>query len=408
MKVYTARQAIYNRKQNVVAYELLFRNCSENIFPDVETNSATSKLLLDSHFNQGLEQITSGKPALINYPEQAIIEQVPTLLPPNKAMVEILECVPPSPEVYEACRTLFHKGYKLVLDDFRYKTEWEPFLKLVRLIKFDLQDTSFEEIELLLPKLRQYKSLKLLAEKIETHEQYEKAMALGFDFFQGYYFCTPHIVEQNDVDSNKSVVYAMYQETLKKDLDYTKLARFFEQDTALAYKLLKFINSGLFPIRDPISSIKQGLIYLGNHQVKKFVNLIITAYVADSKPEELTHMSIIRAKFSEGIANKVSAGHSEEAFMVGLFSLLDAILDQPMNDIVKQLPLSEEACNALIGHENLLGNILLVVKSYESGSWSAMRKACARFRIEQDILPDIYMGAVDFSNRYKESNDSIM
>ena len=161
MKVYTARQAIYNRKQNVVAYELLFRDGPSNCFPNVETNSATSKLLLDSHFNQGIDKVTSGKPALINYPEQAIIAQLPALLPPNKAMVEILESVPPSREVYEACRALYHKGYKLVLDDFKYSEKWEPFLKLVRLIKFDLQDTSFEEIESLLPKLRQYKNLKL-------------------------------------------------------------------------------------------------------------------------------------------------------------------------------------------------------------------------------------------------------
>ena len=408
MKVYTARQAIYNRKQNVVAYELLFRDGPENFFPDVETNSATSKLLLDSHFNQGLDKITSGKPALINYPEKAILEQLPTMLPPNKAMVEILECVPPTPEVYEACRSLYHKGYKLVLDDFKYKPEWEPFLKLVRLIKFDLQDTSFDEIELLLPKLRQFKNLKLLAEKIETQEQFDKAKALGIDFFQGYYFCTPHIVEQNDVDTNKSIIYAMYQETLKENVNYTKLSNFFERDTALAFKLLKFINSGLFPVRDPISSIKQALVYLGNNQVKKFVNLIITAHVADNKPEELTQMSIVRAKFCERIAEKVLPGQTEESFILGLFSLLDAILDQPMIEIVQQLPLTEELSAALIGHENQLGNILGIVKSYESASWSAMRRACARFRMDQDDLPEIYQDAIVWADQYKDSHDSIL
>lgn len=408
MKVYTARQAIYNRKQNVVAYELLFRDGPENFFPNVETNSATSKLLLDSHFNQGLDKITSGKPALINYPEKAILEQLPTMLPPNKAMVEILECVPPTPEIYEACRSLYHKGYKLVLDDFKFSSEWEPFLKLIRLIKFDLQDTSFEEIERLLPKLRQFKNLKLLAEKIETQEQFDKAKALGIDFFQGYYFCTPHIVEQNDVDTNKSVVYAMYQETLKESVNYTKLSSYFERDTALAFKLLKFINSGLFPVRDPISSIKQALIYLGNSQVKKFVNLIITAHVADKKPEELTQMSIIRAKFCEQLAEKVLPTHTDESFLLGLFSLLDAILDQPMTDIVQQLPLTKDLSAALIGHENQLGNVLRVVKSYESASWSAMRKACARFKMDQDDLPEIYEAAIVWADQYKNSHDSIL
>lgn len=408
MKVYTARQAIYNRKQNVVAYELLFRDGPENSFPNVETNSATSKLLLDSHFNQGLDKITSGKPALINYPEQALIEQLPTMLPPNKAMVEILECVSPSPEVYQACKSLYQKGYKLALDDFKYRPEWEPFLKLMRLIKFDLQQTSFDEIELLLPKLRQYKNLKLLAEKVETKEEFEKAKSLGIDFFQGYFFCTPHIVEQNDVDTNKAVIYAMYQETLKPNVNYTKLSEFFERDTALAYKLLKFINSGLFPVRDPIASIKQALVYLGDNQVRKFVNLIITAHVGEQKPEELTQISIIRAKFCEQIAEKVLPGQKEESFLLGLFSLLDAILDKPMTDIVQQLPLTEEISAALIGYENPLGNILGVVKSYEAASWSQMRRACARFRMDQDDLPALYENAIVWADQYKNSNDSIM
>lgn len=405
MNVYTARQAIYNRKENVVAYELLFRDGPDNCFPDIEPNSATSKLILDSHFNQGLEKVTSGKPALINYSEQALLSLVPSLLPPNKAMVEILETVPPSPEVYEACRQLFHKGYKLVLDDFTYSERWEPFLKLTRLIKFDLQNTSFEEIGRVLPKLAQYKSLKILAEKIETEQEYNKARALGFDFFQGYYFCTPNIIEQRDVTANQHVVFAMYQETLKNDVNYTKLSSFFEHDTALAYKLLKFINSGLFPVTDPITSLKQALIYLGESKVKKFVSLILTAHIAETKPVELTKMSIIRARFCENIAQKVAPALADSAFLLGLFSLLDAILDQPMEDLVIQLPVSEEVSQALIGHENPLGNILGIVKAFESASWSAMRRACARFRIDQDILPDFYTDAIEWANIYETTTD---
>ncbi len=404
LNVYTARQAIYNRKDNVVAYELLFRDSLKNVFPGVESNSATSKLLLDSHFNQGLDKITSGKPALINYPEQALIDQVPSLLPPNKAMVEILESVRPTPEVYEACRQLYRKGYKLVLDDFVYNPAWEPFLKLIKLIKFDLHQTSFAEIEVILPKLRKYKNLKILAERIETQEQYDKAKDMGFDFFQGYYFCTPQIIEQKDVHANQTVILAMYQETLKLDVDYTKLSSFFERDTALAFKLLKFINSGLFPVRDPISSLKQALVYLGAAQVKKFVTLILTAHIAEHCREELTEMSIIRARFCENIASKVAPSLADDAFILGLFSLLDVILEQPMEDLVKQLPITEEVSAALIGHENTLGNILRITKAYESASWSAMRKACARFRMEQDVLPDFYVNAVEWANFYEESN----
>ena len=409
MNAYTARQAIYNRKENVVAYELLFRDSLTNVFPHVESNSATSKLLLDSHFNQGLEKITSGKPALINYPEQALLNLMPTLLPPNKAMVEILESVSPSAEVYEACRQLFHKGYKLVLDDFVYNEAWIPFFKLIRLIKFDLQQTPFKEIEPILEKMKQYKNLKFLAEKIETQEQYDKAKEMGFDFFQGYYFCTPQIVEQKDINSNQCVVFAMYQETLKLDADYTKLSSFFERDTALAYKLLKFINSGLFPVKKPISSLKQALIYLGASQVKKFVTLILTAHIAENKRQELTDMSIIRARFCEKIAIDVVPQLSDEAFILGLFSLLDVILDQSMDDLVKELPVTQDIATALIGVDSvdsLLGKTFALVKAYELANWELMGEICIELNINQDLLPNYYIDAVGWAKIYDESIDT--
>ena len=403
MKVYTARQAILNRKKNLVAYELLFRDGKDNAFPEIDSYAATAKLLLDSHFNQGLEKLTSGKPALINYPEQALIDKTPTLLPKNKAMIEILESVEPTPEVYEACREMFHQGYKLILDDFEYSKHWRPFLKLVRMVKFDIRQTPFEEIEPLLPEMRQYKLLKLLAEKIETQEEFEIAKKMDFDFFQGYFFCKPQVIEQTDVDNNQAVLFAMYQEVLKQNVNYTKLSNYFERDTSLAYKLLKFINSGLFPVRDPIASLKQALIYLGEEQVKQFVTMIITAHFSQNKPEELTQMSIIRARFCELIANKVLPAHSEEAFITGLFSLLDAIFDQPMEKLVTQLPITEESRSALLDQESPLSDVLQVVRAYESASWSKMRKACAKFNMDQDDLPDIYTDAIHWADIYKET-----
>lgn len=403
MKVYTARQAILNRKKNTVAYELLFRDGKNNAFPQIDSYAATAKLLMDSQFNQGIKKLTSGKPALINYPEQALLDQIPSMLPKDIAMVEILETVKPSGEVFEACRKLFHQGYKLVLDDFEYHSDWQQYLPMVRLIKFDIRATGFDKIEPLLPMLKKYKALKLLAEKIETEEEFLYAKELGFDFFQGYFFCKPQVVEQDDVDNNRAVVFAMYQEVLKKNVNYTKLSNYFERDTSLAYKLLKFINSGLFPVRDPITSLKQALIYLGEIQVKKFVTMIITAHFSENKPDELTYMSIIRARFCELIAQKVQPSLSEEAFLTGLFSLLDVIYDMPMTKLVEQLPISKPCKEALIAIENPIFDLLQVVKAYESASWSQMRRACAKFKLNQEDLPDIYSDAIHWADVYQQT-----
>jgi len=146
MKVYTARQAILNRKENVVAYELLYRGGPENFFPQIDPHKATSKLIIRTHLNQGIGLITDNKPALINFPEESILSCLPLILPPKQVMIEILETVSPSDEVYQACKVLYHQGYHLALDDFVYKPEWNRFFNLMKLIKFDIQATSLSEL----------------------------------------------------------------------------------------------------------------------------------------------------------------------------------------------------------------------------------------------------------------------
>lgn len=403
MKVYTARQAIFNRKQQVVAYELLFRDGKNNAFPNVESNQATAKLMLDSQFNQGLKAITSGKKALINFPEKAILEQLPSLLPADLVIIEILEDVRPSEEVYQACLSLFQQGYKLALDDFEYQRGWQPFLKICRLVKIDIMATPLNTIGPLINKLKALPKMKILAEKVETHEEFEEAKAMGFDFFQGYFFCKPEIVEQNDVDNNRATILALYNEVLKDDINYCTLSGYFEHDTALAYKLLRFINSGLFPLSDPIDSLKQALIYLGEEQVKKFVCMILTAHLAQDKPSELTELSIIRARFCELVALKIAPASSGCAFLLGLFSLIDAILDKPMDDILHSLPISEEVKAGLLAKPGLMTTLLNLIKAYESGSWWASKKACQQARLNEETLPQYYEQAISWADAYKQN-----
>ena len=171
MKVFTARQAILNRKEQVIAYELLFRDGPENLFPQIDAHEATSKLIIRTHLNEGIRPMTGGKPALINFSEESLLCGLPLLLPSDQIMIEILEDTNPSEEVYQACRELYHKGYSLALDDFIYKPEWGRFLNLVKLIKFDLMQTPLEKIAPLVEKLKTRKKLKLLAEKVETKEE---------------------------------------------------------------------------------------------------------------------------------------------------------------------------------------------------------------------------------------------
>ncbi|GAB3016631.1 EAL and HDOD domain-containing protein [Bowmanella dokdonensis] len=408
MKVYTARQAILNRKQQTVAYELFFRDGVENLFPrGIAPEVATSRLMLNHHFNVGFRTLTRNKKALINFSQQSLLDMTPTLLPARDIVIEILEDVEPSQQTYQACRKLFHLGYRFALDDFVYHQDWEPFINFTRLIKFDLQRTGFSEINALLPRLRKRKGLKILAEKVETQEQFAEARDLGFDFFQGYFFCKPEMLENTDIEAQHHMILAIYLEVLRPNFSYDKLTLYFERDLSLSYKLLRFINSGLFELRETISSIKQALVYLGEEQARKFVCLIATAHLGGQKPLELIRMSILRGRFCELIATRLAEERSSLAFLTGLFSLVDALLGERMQEVLKRLPLEKEVKQALLGEENLFNDLLELVKAYESGSWSRTQSIAEKLAIRQEQLPELYAEAIKWSEVIEASSDSV-
>ena len=403
MSVFVARQAILNRNQNVVAYELLFRDSPENCFPGVSDGQATARLIMENQLNLGTRHITSGKKALINIGPESLKLDLCEFLPCKDVVIELLETIEPTDDTYELCRKLFHSNYKLALDDFVYSPQWERFLKLVNLIKFDIRLTPLDEIPLVVNKLKKYKNIKLLAEKIETDEEYKLARQMGFDYFQGYYFARPAMIEQKDIHYNYGLVIAIYSEVMKPDPDVKVITGLFELDAALAYKLLRLLNSGVFPLQSQISSLKQALVYLGQARLKKFVSLIVTAHTARTKPIELMQMCVIRARFCELIASKVAKQVQGEAFLTGLFSLLDAILDKPMDLLVDKLPFPDEIKVALTGEKNDLYYILETVKAYETGSWWALEKAVSLINLDSAFLPKLYKQAVKWADSYKDN-----
>lgn len=402
MDIYVARQAVLNQKKQTVAYELLFREGSENAYPaGVESKTATSRLILNHHLNCGFAHITSGKKALINFCSDGIIEQLPALVAPEELIVEILEDAEPTDELLFACQELAEKGYRLALDDFSYDPAWDRFLKYIRLIKIDLQTLSCEQIEQQLKVLKKHKKIKFLAEKVETQQEFEQCSAMGFEFFQGYFFCKPEMVSGKDIKTNYSVVVAILSEVLRPQFSFDRLTEHFELDVSLTYKLLKFINSSLFQLQEQVGSIKQALIYLGEEEARKFIALIATAHIAQEKPAELVRMSVVRARMCEIITGRTKAGSTDSGFLLGLFSLIDVILNKSMEDIVLSLPLMDEIKEALLGYKNKLFHIMQLIKAYESGSWYNTQRYANVVQIEEKALPAIYQEALDWSASYE-------
>lgn len=409
MLVYTARQAILNRRQNVAAYELFFRDGPENFFPqNVDPHEATSKLIGRTHFNKGLRPLTSGKLALINFSEESLLKLLPMLIPKEDVLIEILETVTPSTAVYNACVELYRAGYRLVLDDFIYKPQWKRFLKLVKMIKFDIRLTPLDSIAPLVTKLLENSNIKLLAEKVETREEYLEARQLGFHFFQGYYFCQPEMHQSHEVESNELLLFAIYKETLGQYLNYKAIGNLLEQDSNLTYKLLCYINSGGFPLRTQITSVKQALTYLGDTQLRSLLSLFVTAILASKKPAELTKMCVIRAKFCELVVKKNTSDITltESAFLTGMFSLLDAILDLPIEKVLERLPVSQNIKETLLDSQDKSQTpnsmALRAIKLLESGSWYLAEREADKLQLTAKILDQYYQEAITWSEFFEQ------
>jgi EAL and modified HD-GYP domain-containing signal transduction protein len=339
--------------------------------------------------------------ALINFSEESLLNGLPLLLPSDQIMIEILEDTNPSDEVYQACRELYHKGYSLALDDFIYKPEWGRFLNLVKLIKFDLMQTPLEKIAPLVEKLKTRKKLKLLAEKVETKEEFLAAKKLGFHFFQGYYFCKPEMKESRSVDENQVLLMLLLHEILKKNVNLNVVIEYFTQDMYLCYKLLRYINSGLLPLTESVNSIKQAVIYLGEDKVKKLIILLTTGALAKNKPKELMRIAIIRANFCELMAKYSCPELQESAFLTGLFSLLDAALDKPLVDILPSLPLSIDIVDALTKDKRSpLSNILTTIKYYEKGAWFNTKRYSELVNVGYEEVGEFYQSAVLIAEKF--------
>jgi len=397
MDVYVARQPIFNRRKRIYGYELLFRDGMVNAFPDVDGDAATSRVLSTSFLSNGIEQITGRKKAFINFTEKMIIEKIPAMFPKKTIMVEILEDIEPNAAVVTACREMAKQGYNLVLDDFIFKPEMKPLLELTRIVKFDFRASSIEEIKASIKELAAY-HVKLLAEKIETHEEFQQALNMGFDYFQGYFFSKPEILKRRDISPSRITLLSIMSEANREDFRMTELEKFVLRDLSINYKLMRYINSAYFGMFKRVSSVKQTIVLLGMKEIRRFLSLIAMAQLVSGKPDELIRASLIRARLCENLGKGVTGKDGSELFTLGLFSFIDAILDDEMGNILEKLPLSENIKKALTGEGGELADYLTLASCYEIGDWAKVASLAAKIGLNEEKAPEFYMDAVAWAD----------
>ncbi|WHY32695.1 HDOD domain-containing protein [Cytobacillus firmus] len=405
MEVFVARQPIFNSKEEVFAYELLYRNNQVNAFPDIDEDQATAEVIINSFLNIGIDQLSEGKPCFINFTEKLLKLRVPAYFRPREIVVEILETVEPSSELVRICKDLKELGYQIALDDYVFN-ETNPFarqlLKYADIIKVDFLNTPKEmreKIELLVSQLR----IKTVAEKVETREEYEEAKSKGYDYFQGYFFEKPVIMSTHDVPAYFQSYYEMIQNLSKEEPSLDRIAELIERDISLSYKLLRLINSPAYRPKQKINSIRQAIVLLGLIELEKWIyvlavreNIVHHSQMA----EETIRLSMRRAKMCEEIGRlQIGKSVSSSYFMTGMFSLMDSLLNIPMKQILDELPLQDDICEALRGENNHLKVILDLAVAVEKAQWSRISKMCEKLNVDEKTIFKIYSEALAWSSQ---------
>ncbi len=398
MDIYLARQPIFHKDRSLFAYELLFRDGVANAFPEIDGNEATSQVLCNSFFSMGIDKVTGSGRAFVNFTRDLLVQRVPMMFPREQVVVEILEDVEPAPEVVEACREMAGAGYVIALDDFLYRPDMAELIDLAKIIKFDLMATPLSTLGGVLGKVSG-NGVALLAEKVETHEEFHEALDLGFTYFQGYFFSRPEVLQGRDIPSPQMNLLEIMAEANRSDVAFGKLEEIIQRDVAISYKLLRYINSAYFRPISEITSIRQAIVLMGERGIRRFLSLIAMTTLASKKPDELIRESIVRARFCEGLGDLGrSASDRAELFTLGLFSLIDAIMDDPMESLLEKLPLSEGIKQALLTGEGPLGAYLRLMESYEKGDWEEVRERAERLRLPQERLPGCYLDSVAWAD----------
>jgi len=365
---FLGRQPIFDADLNVKAYELLYRSADVASSNVIDGDQATTAVLMNSYMELGLSRIVGGYQAFVNLTRSFILNHE-GLPPPSELLVlEILEDIDVDQDLVDAVASLRAQGYIIALDDFIFHEDLRPLVELADIVKIDLRAISREEVIEHVRLLRQY-PLKLLAEKVETPDEFDWCKSVGFDLFQGYFLCRPRVLRGRRLASSQVNTMRILAKLQEQDADVNDLEKIVTEDVTMSYRLLRYINSAAFEISKKIESIRHAIVYLGLQDVKQWASMV-AMLAMDEKPDELIKTSLVRAKMCELLATRLAVGRKETAFIIGMFSLLDAMMDTPLEELLASLPLSDDITASLLTQTGIYADILRNAVAYDLGEWS--------------------------------------
>lgn len=406
-QVFVGRQPIFDRQNNIFGYELLYRNSEENSFPDVNPELATMELLMNTFFTIGVEEVVNRKKSFINFSEPLLHDDILPQLSAKTVIIEILEDVQITPVLLERLKQLRKEGFTFALDDFILKNDnslIKELFKLIHIIKIDYRHTTAKQRQQVEELVKEFPHITLLAEKVETKAEYDEAYEKGYRLFQGYYFARPDVIKGKDIPPNYAIHFYLFQKLNESEPDLDEITDIIKRDISLSYKLLRYVNSLTFSIPYDITSIHQALIMMGFNNAKKWVHILLLYDIGkvngNGQTMGLIEASLIRAKVLELLALKTNRDDYDAFFLVGMFSLIDRIMEQDLSELLKKLSLSPVIADTLLGKETACTHYFLLAEALEEFDFDTMERQAEIIGVTLQDISVISQEAQKWANRF--------
>ncbi|HEY4660865.1 MAG TPA: HDOD domain-containing protein [Terriglobales bacterium] len=393
---YVARQPILTVGEKVFGYELLFRDGIENHFRETDADSA-SRRTLNTSLQMGLELLCDSRRGFVNCTREILLKDYMTLLPPTLAVVEVLESVPVDDLVVAALKRLKQAGYLVALDDFVFNDAREPLTEFADIIKVDIKQTTPEHYAAMMSKYGSWLR-HLLAEKVETREEFAATKKAGFTYFQGYFFRRPEVLQAKEITASRVNYLRLLRAVSQPELNPREFESLIKQEVSICYRLLRHLNSAAFGIQNEVHSVRHALALLGEQEVRRWVRLVATLAIGENRSSELVNTAMVRARFCELLASRVPHGESD-LFLMGMLSVVDAILEIPMTSVLESIPLDHETKALLLGSPSKLRPLFDLMLARESGDWKSTAECSHKLGLGETEVAEAFWQAMQWARQ---------
>jgi len=406
---YIARQAILNEKLETIGYELLFRDNLDNKFPEIEHDVASSKLIIQNHIHGDIQKISMGKLAFINFTENSLINKFPLMFDKDTIVIELIGHEKPTKKLLKIIKFYYSKGYKIALTEYDLAPHWDVLFPYIDIVKVDIGKINTKRLPPAVTRMKLF-NVAIAAEKVETKNQKQTLVEVGFNYFQGYFYHQPEIIEGQALAPIKAQMLQLLSETFNYPLNYETVAEIISHDVNLTVGLLKMVNNIATGTRVEITSLKQAAAYLGEDKLRQFVSILALSKLTSDSTDEVCKQALITGKMMFALSDKgVFKSVSDFAFITGLLSAIEVMLSMPMAEIVKTMPLAQPIESALVKHAGLLGQLLDLTTSYILGHENLttninLSESLQQYSLDQSLVQEEFLKASEWCHSLNIDN----